>query len=192
MVVRPRLQPLRVPADTTLIAVVRIEALPPHPNGPRGVGEATLSAPQREAAARAIAAAAEFPGTTGLQVDFDATLSERAFYRDLLSDLRAQLPPELSLSVTALASWCLGDDWLDDLPIDDAVPMLFRMGTGEREFHAHLNAGGDFRAPVCRQSLGVSTDEPLEHLPAGRRLYIFSPHPWTPTGVQLAIEEARR
>lgn len=199
VVVRPRLQPLRVSEDTQLVAVVRVEAIAPRPAGlpgvaagQRAVGEATLSTGQRETAARAIAAAADFPGVAGLQVDFDATLSERAFYRELLFDLRDLLPPNMPLSITALASWCLGDDWLRGAPVDDAIPMLFRMGTGTREVESRLNSGGDFHAPMCRQSLGISTDERLAHVPAGRRLYIFNPRAWTPADARLAIEEAPR
>ena len=30
--------------------------------------------------------------------------------------------------MTALASWCLSDRWISDLPVDEAVPMLFQMG----------------------------------------------------------------
>lgn len=178
--VRPRLQPLRVPPGTTVVAVVRVEigrGTPP-----------TLSPQQRKATAQAIAEAAGTPRLFGLQVDFDATRSERAFYRDLLRDLRAQLPAQMPLSITALASWCLGDNWLAGFPVDDAIPMLFRMGIGEREVELHLKAGGDFRSPVCRQSLGISTDEPLAYLPAGRRLYIFRPRAWTPDFARLTIE----
>jgi hypothetical protein len=193
VVVRPRMQPLSVPPDTALVAVVRLEAQPAR-LGKDGAGPigTTLSARQRDALAVAIAAAAQFPGVAGLQVDFDATLSQREFYREVLIDLRRELPEDMPLLITALASWCLHEDWLERAPIDDAVPMLFRMGTGERETRLRLEAGGDFRAPVCRQSIGVSTDETVDlaHLPAGRRLYIFSPRAWTPEAARLAIEEA--
>jgi uncharacterized protein DUF3142 len=181
--VRPRLQPLRVPPRTALIAVVRIESSSRAP--------ASLSPRQISETARAIAAAAELPGLRGLQIDFDATVSERAFYRELLAEVRREIPARLPLSITALASWCIGDDWLAGLPLDDAVPMLFRMGVGAREVSLHLDAGGDFRAPACRQSLGVSTDEPISNLPHNRRLYIFSPRAWTPGTAQLATRMVR-
>jgi hypothetical protein len=189
VVVRPRLQPLRVPLDATLLAVVRIEAQPAR-LGRDGAGPigATLSARQRQALVRAIASVAdEFPAAAGLQLDFDATLSQRAFYKNTLTDLRSALPPDVPLQITALASWCLGDDWLDDAPIDDATPMLFRMGAGARDLR--LDSDSDFRSPACRHSLGISTDERLANLPAGRRLYIFNPRAWTPETTHLAIEE---
>ncbi|MGH9745682.1 MAG: DUF3142 domain-containing protein [Candidatus Acidiferrales bacterium] len=181
--VRPRLQPLRVPPHTALVAVVRIESsrrLPP-----------LLFSHQLDQTSRAVAAAAALPGLAGLQIDFDATSSEQAFYRDLIAAVHAEIPRRLSLSITALASWCLGDNWLAGLPLDDAVPMLFRMGVGTREVSLHLGAGGDFRAPACRQSLGLSTDEPISNLPHNRRLYIFSPRAWTPGAAQLATQMVR-
>ena len=180
---RPRLQPLRLAPGTQVIAVVRVEV--GHRASP------SLSPAQLADTAHVVAAAAESPGLSGLQIDFDATVSQRDFYRELIARVREEIPPDMPLSVTALASWCIGDDWLQNLPIDDAVPMLFRMGAGAREVSLHLSGGGDFRAPVCRQSLGVSTDEPLSNLPAGRRLYIFSPRGWTPGTAQLASQMVR-
>src|ERR1700680_2061942 len=181
---RPRLQPLRVPPGTPLVAVVRIES--------RLGAPATLSAAQRAQTVRAITGAGREPGIGALQVDFDATSSERAFYRELLEDLRAQLPARTALSITALASWCMGDDWIAGLPVDDAVPMLFRMGADRQRILDYLAEGRDFRPPVCRQSLGISTDEPLAHLPAGRRLYIFRPRAWTPAAVKETLEGTQR
>jgi hypothetical protein len=180
---RPRLQPLRLAPGTQVIAVVRIEAN-------RGASP-SLSPKQLAEAAHAVAAAAQLPSLAGLQIDFDATSSQRDFYRALLVQVRGEIPAHLPLSITALASWCNGDDWFKDLPIDEAVPMLFRMGPGAREISPHLEGGGDFRAPACRQSLGVSTDEPLPNLPAGRRLYIFSPRAWTSGTAQLATQMVR-
>ena len=191
--VRPRFQPLRVPPGTALVAVVRVEtsrvdlgrAKSSRVEANRAPSP-SLSSHQRSEAAHSIAVAGQLPGLAGLQIDFDATASERSFYSDLLQEVRAEIPPDLPLSITALASWCLGDNWLKGLPVDDAIPMLFRMGAGTREVELHLDAGRNFRAPVCRQSLGISTDEPVSNLPQGRRLYIFTPRAWTPGTIELA------
>jgi hypothetical protein len=59
------------------------------------------------------------PGISGIQVDFDATASERRFYRELVIDLRRLLPDSVPLSITALASWCLDDNWISGLPADE-------------------------------------------------------------------------
>ena len=170
--VRPRLQPLRYPPGAVLMAVVRVE--------PQG---STL--PPVEAASAAIAGAAAIPGVRALQVDFDATLSQRPFYRSLLSDLRRRLPPSTPLSMTALASWCESDTWITGLPVAEAVPMLFRMGPGERPART-------FRPPLCRSSAGVSLDEPLHEPPSAARLYIFNPRPWTAATYRAALREVRQ
>ncbi len=149
-----------------------------------------LSSAQRDKAARAIAALARRQPTAAVQIDFDAVVSERAFYRELLVELRQQLPGSLPLSITALASWCLGDGWLEGLPVDEAVPMLLRMGSDRSQVLAHLARGDDFRADICRQSVGISTDETVVSFPRGRRVYVFHPRAWDEEAVQKAIAGA--
>ena len=178
-----RAQPLRVDPATTCIAVVRIETDRRRPPMFRANRTAAL--------ARDIAWFARRPGVRGLQIDFDATRSERSFYRDLIVATRAALPAHLPLSITALASWCSYDNWLDDLPIDEAVPMLFRMGRFEADGYKRLGASGGWRAAACRGSVGISTDEPFALRRAGRRVYVFSPTAWTPdraTAVEREVQ----
>jgi hypothetical protein len=69
--VRPRMQPLLVPPDTVLMAVVRVES---------GGHASGADVPRT---ARAIEDAAGMPRVRALQVDFDAVVFERAFYRAL-------------------------------------------------------------------------------------------------------------
>jgi hypothetical protein len=180
VVVRPRFQPLRVPEETRLMAVVRIETERAAPNG------AALSEEQAMQSAASISRTSSLPRVVAVQVDFDATLSQRAFYRGLLVELRKRLGPKTPISITALASWCMEDDWMAGLPIEEAVPMLFRMGAGANDVVSRISAGRDFREPLCRGSLGISTDERWALLPGGRRLYVFSPQAWTQHG-ELAV-----
>ncbi|HKP86368.1 MAG TPA: DUF3142 domain-containing protein [Blastocatellia bacterium] len=183
-ILRPRLQPLSVAHGTKLIAVARIEsdrARPP-----------ALSAEQRARVVQAVIELARPETVAAIQIDFDALVSEREFYRDLLTDLRRELPPPVKLSITALASWCMGDNWLEGLPIDEAVPMLFRMGVGHPGVMARLEAGTDFSAALARHSLGISTDEPITALPAGRRVYVFNPRAWSEQSARGIIEEVRK
>lgn len=182
--VRPRLQPLRVPAGTILMAVVRIET--------DRVEPLQLSADQQKQVVAAITKLTRIPKVTALQIDFDAKASERPFYRGLLSDLRHQFPAPFGLSMTALASWCIHDNWLADLPVDEAVPMLFRMGADHLQVLLHLRAGRDFSSALCRHSLGIATDEPLPQLPAGRRVYLFHPRPWLPQNAHTIVEEVQQ
>jgi hypothetical protein len=183
VIVRPRLQPFSAPPDTQLMAVVRIATdrwQPPD-----------LSASQREMATAAIAEVGMLSGIQALQVDFDATVSQRAFYREVLSQLRHQLPAAMPLSMTALASWCIFDDWLAGLPVDEVVPMVFRMGADQHRVRRYL-AEDDFRAAACRHSLGIATDEPLPTLRPGRRLYVFHPHAWRLEAMTSFLEEVGR
>ncbi|HST21853.1 MAG TPA: DUF3142 domain-containing protein [Blastocatellia bacterium] len=181
-IIRPRLQPLSVLPETKLIAVARIESN----------RSARLSPAERAQAVTAIAELARNETVAAIQIDFDARSSEREFYRDLLTDLRRELPSRVRLSITALASWCMGDNWLTDLPIDEAVPMLFRMGVDRPNILARLEAGTDFSARIARHSLGLSTDESLTALPAGRRVYVFNPRSWSKQSAQKIVEEVRK
>lgn len=176
---RPRMQPLQVARETKLVAVVRIET----------AAGAALEPEIATLVARKIAQAARLPAVVAIQVDFDATASERAFYRELLLELRRQLPPAMPISITALASWCIGDRWMTGVPIDEAVPMLFRMGVGQADVTNWMRSGHDFREPACRTSLGISLDERWPQLPAERRVYAFSPSPWTERSFEHLVGE---
>lgn len=183
----PRLQPLTVPRGATLMPVVRVEI----PVASR----ASLSVEQLARAVDALDAVVPLAGATALQIDFDARLSERAFYAELLARIRSRLPESAFLSMTALTSWCLDDQWLASLPVDEAVPMLFRMGDNTATIRKKLGAGDDFSAAICRGSAGVSTDEPITSLPRGRRYYIFHPGAWDALAfrdVETRIEGAGR
>jgi hypothetical protein len=183
VIVRPRLQPLSVPHETKLMAVVRLESDRLRPPD--------LSLRQLEIVTAALAEVGGLHGIKVLQIDFDAVVSQRAFYRDVLQQLRHQLPASMPLSITALASWCIYDDWLTGLPVDEVVPMVFRMGADQHRIRRYL-AHRDFRAASCRHSLGLSTDEPLPALPARRRLYLFHPHAWRPEAMASILEEVGR
>jgi hypothetical protein len=205
--VRPRLQPLRINPGTPLMAVVRIESVRgafPDAYSTQTLPTAALSQQDLTVLAAEIENAAQITGVTALQIDFDATLSEHALYRELLINVRKKLPPNFPLSITALASWCIGDRWLNQLPpgtIDEAVPMLFRMGQGTLEVTHYLTAGNIFTLPACSTSLGLSTDEPFSRdILSGKiaigdtqvnsvRAYIFSPRVWTEDNATPVLQE---
>jgi hypothetical protein len=141
--------------------------------------------PPVDAASAAIAEAAAIPHVRALQVDFDATLSQRAYYRELLANLRRRVQPSMPISMTALTSWCESDGWIAGLPVVEAVPMLFRMGPGERPART-------FHPALCQSSAGVSVDESLREPPSAARLYIFNPRPWTEATYRAALREVRK
>lgn len=169
----PRLQPLEIPPGTTVIAVIRLESQAPPLPGPETIAGEILKA-------------AALPNVGAIQIDFDARLSERQWYADLLHRLRVQMKPSLPLTITALASWCLGDPWIRNLPVKDAIPMMFRMGV------ANPRPFVDYSLDVCRSSVGISTDEITPVVPHGRRIFIFHPGPWTRQAYRGAMQIAGR
>ena len=164
---QPRQQPLRVPPGTRRLAVVRIETS----EQPAWAG-ATI-----EEIAQDVRRLAR-PGVAAIQLDYDAARSEREFYRDLASRIRQTLPDSLPLSMTALASWCVDDPWLKNMPVDEIVPMVFRMGADGPAIRRTLAARGDFPCRECRGSIGLATDEPRPKLAGPRRTYWFHGGSW--------------
>jgi hypothetical protein len=187
VIFRPRLQPLKVTPQTKLIAVTRIESQ--KSSGKRAV----LSETQREKIIVLVLKTRELANVSAIQIDFDAASSERPFYRALLENLRPRLPADTPLSMTALASFCLGDRWLQDLPVDEAVPMIFRMGADDKAIKNTLAAGNDFREPLCRHSYGLAIDEPLEmKMDPSRRLYLFANHAWSEKDLETLPGETQK
>jgi hypothetical protein len=180
MEVRSRHQQLLLPANVFLTAVVRIETT---------VAFRWRNADTSSIAAQ-IAAAAEAPHTRALQVDFDAGVSERPFYSVLLRDLRRQLPAGIALSTTALTSWCGHGSWLHALPIDEAVPMFFRMGGPASIRAAASRSFADIEEPLCTGSVGVATDEHWPSLDSRQRVYLFRVGSWS--AKDLALVNAGR
>ena len=182
--VHPRFQQLLLPHDALLIAVTRIST--------SVLATPLLSEHQRKRTIGYILETSRIPGVKGIQIDFDAKVSERQFYRDLLNDLHRELPDSLSLTITALASWCRYDTWIDGLPLDDAIPMLFRLGPDRKEVLRRFQSGENFSLAVCQQSVGISTDEPAPVIPHGRRVYIFNPQPWSADSFRSIIRRINR
>jgi hypothetical protein len=167
--VRPRMQPLHLAAGTWLMAVVRIET-------------STSFTPTKEtvaATAAAIADVSQQPNVRAVQVDFDATASQRDFYAAVLKQLRHDLPAGMPLSITALVSWCGEHSWLSGLPVDEAVPMFFRMGGPAATRATRPRDAAVISEPMCSTSAGIATDEVFPAIHSGQRVYVFRPGAWT-------------
>jgi hypothetical protein len=172
---------IKLPPDTYREAAVRVEVKDLAPNKIEPIADnlSTIIVAKALANSNPISA---------LQVDFDARVSDRKFYSLLLRKLRAKLPPSIKMSMTALASWCLGDNWLSaaHLPIDEVVPMLFSLGLGQRQVTQWLARSSTLSPKLFggRLALGLSLDEPrFFGLLGGRlsqynRIYIFSARGW--------------
>jgi hypothetical protein len=169
---KPRLQPARVQPAQRVAGVVHVEIDRTRP--------LPWTAPQRAKAAAAVLALLSDPRFTEAQVDFEVKASQRTVLLDLVQDVRTGLPADRRLSMTALASWCDTETWLDAVAADEVVPMLFRMGPHGDPLRQRLARGGDFRLPRCRAAIGIAADTLPDSIPPNRRVWLFNPDPWTP------------
>lgn len=179
---KPRRQPLEISPGTYLIAVTRIET------NKNGGERPAFDQAMIDKTVSLIRSTLDLPDVKGIQIDFDAVVSEREFYRQVMLKLRqsqgehADGGVRVPLTMTALASWCTGDAWFNDFPVDEAVPMVFQMGADDEKIKAFLRNGNDWRDPLCRGSYGISRDDAVnEGIKPGRRTYFFSNEAWKPS-----------
>lgn len=160
----PRLGRLDFPANVYKEAVVRLEVVK--------LPEQGLWQEVIENLCNRILSSALSGRISALQIDFDARLKERQFYRQLLGRLRARLPGTIKLNMTALASWSQGDNWLEAMPADTVVPMFFTMGSGKSEALAQLKKQlpASFKG---RRAIGLSVSDAAAVEVLGDRLKEF-------------------
>lgn len=187
--VKPRMQPIKVSEDSYLTSVIRLECRRDRPP--------CLSEKQIDRVVAEVLKQAELKNVKAVQIDFDARVSERPFYRDLLSRIHRLLPADKELSITALASWCIGDRWLRDIPCDEVVPMFFSMGADHANVVQYLRAGRPVHGFDRQRAVGLaenSTDviraltlgHGLEAI-SGQRVYLFSNKGWTQVEVERLL-----
>ena len=180
VLVRARRQPLEVPEGTYVMAVTRIETVKPPGRPP------VLTDEQADRVSRLVARSLRLPNVRAVQLDFDAVVSERTFYKVLLNNVRQSIPEQMPLSMTSLASWCIGDRWFGELPVDEVIPMAFEMGTDETLIRSFLNEGNDWSEDLCKQGYGLMAgDAILESVDASRRIYFFKTSAWKSSDLEL-------
>lgn len=167
--VLPRSNPLKVRPETKLIPVVHVDASWRNPP--------MLSTQQRDTIVRQVLLTAQTTGATVVQLDFEVRHSQQPFLFSVVSEIRKKLPADRALSITALASWCAGDYWLDAMPADEIVPMTFRMARDDGAVRKIIAEQGELPGKRCRAAAGFATDELMPQLLTGRRYY-FSPVSW--------------
>lgn len=184
-----RNQPLRVPEGTLLIPTIRIDVERRQP--------CAFSQSQLKRLTHAMMIVARRPRSPQIQIDFDALYTEREFYRQLIDDIAVRLPDGVKLSITSLASWCLFDDWIRNLPVHESVPMMFSLGRERAKVLNYFRQGADFRTLRCCRSLGLSLEEPDVNrlmIPLIRRrtipcrVYVFTKTAWNAKKVK-AVQE---
>ncbi|CAN5327346.1 hypothetical protein BH11PSE11_BH11PSE11_29160 [soil metagenome] len=177
----PRRSALPLPADVIAIPVIHVEVDPARPFA------ATVQ--QRDALRDAVIEAGLRGRPPWVQLDFEARLSQREFWRATVQEIRARLPADIGLSVTALASWCHGDRWLADIVADEVVPMYFRLGSARAAIIARSAAG--VAEPRCARAHGVADDEPPWPVALPGRRYVFLGTRPRQAAAKIALERTR-
>ena len=170
---RPRLDRPPLLAATRITPVVHVEVSTVKP--PVGIERS------RELILAAMSRASALSTSGWVQLDMEARPSHRQFYRSLVSDVRAALPPTTRLSVTALAWWCRSGSWLNGLEADEVVPMVFRMGKDADLLRRMWSSTPEKLHPSCRAgAIGRAMQEPLaaETLARYGRIYFFDAKHW--------------
>lgn len=179
VIFNPRRQPLEVNDNAYLIAVTRIET---NKNGGK---RPTFSEIQQSNLINLVKKTLERPNVKAIQIDFDAVASERNFYRKFINELKKSLPENTPLTMTSLASWCVGDAWFNDFPVDEAVPMAFDMGADDEKIKSFLTNGNDWNEPLCRGSYGFSLEDFFKfNRKPNRRIYYFKSSAWTKSDLE--------
>ena len=177
---RPRMRQPAMPASTLVTPVLHVEVSTVNPPRDMESSRAMIVAALLDAAATS---------TSGwVQLDMEAKPSQREFYRSLVGQLRAALPPQVKLSVTALAWWCRSPAWLDGLAADEVVPMFFRMGKDGAAMRAIVEQSPATLHASCRAgSAGFSPQEQFAPQVAARyrKTYWFDRYAWKRAGSDL-------
>jgi hypothetical protein len=173
VLVRPGARPRGLARGTSVIPVVHVELDVRHP--PAGLRAATA------VVLDAMQSAARASSSGWVQLDLEARPSQRADYRELVRGVRAALPADMKLSVTALGWWCRSGAWLDGLAADEVVPMFFRMGRDSAVLREIVARQPATLHPLCRGgSAGFSRQEKFSADVAARyrRTYWFDETAW--------------
>jgi hypothetical protein len=149
--------------------------------------EEPASSESWSAAKRLICEYVQKHGKSIIQIDCDAGLHDRHGYKRFLTELKSALPKDSCLSITALASWCLADKWLQTVPADETVAMMFSLGKRRNETISVLARDGLSPGNRAVESLGIAVNEEettqkvkeLGCIKRASRIYVFSPLGWT-------------
>lgn len=164
----PRRNSLIIPSEINKIPVIRVDNFE------------GLTSLQNSQAAIVKYVTFTCTGYKDCQLDFDARVSEYPVYSSILAEIKQKLP-NTRLTMTALASWCGNKSWLDQLSIEEVVPMLYRLGNNSSVARA-LNDGSLLKNEKCRKSVAFSADEldfNFKQYLNRHSIYLFNPVSWT-------------
>jgi hypothetical protein len=108
-----------------------------------------------------------------IQIDFDAKVSQRVFYKAFLDELYKE---RKNLSITALASWCFkrkSNEWIESLPIRYAVPMLYNLGALKNIIIRNFLT--EKKIDKCKEYVGLHMTNIID---TNQKIFLFSDHLW--------------
>ena len=165
--IQPRTNVLRLAKKAQIIPVIRLE-IP---------SETYVSNDQIDTIIHHVGSFIASCKTDTVQIDFDAAKSQRPLYKNILEKLHTALP-NIKISITALASWCVGDVWIDKLPITHAVPMLYNLGEHADDFKKYFKDNRQWRSKKCRGHIGFEQGDIFTKPPRGWHVYVFNNNAW--------------
>lgn len=178
--VQPRTNVLKLSENAQIIPVIRLEISP----------NIQVDDEQIDAIVHHIGSFAASCKSNMVQIDFDAAKSQRTLYEKLLVKLRSSLP-NIKISITALASWCVGDAWIDKLPITHAVPMLYNLGEHADDFKKYFKDKKQWKAAKCQGYIGFEQSDVFIKPPRGWNVYVFNKSAWTEKNYRNVQEKLR-
>ena len=115
---------------------------------------------------------------TEIQLDFDARKSQRDSYKELIDSLKKQMP-SLKISITALASWCVDDGWIEELDIEYAVPMLYRMGEDTNKIMHSFSFDLAWPVKKCQRNVAFEVQRMFVKPKRNAKVFLFNNKAWS-------------
>ncbi len=113
-----------------------------------------------------------------IQLDFDAKKSQRSAYKELIDSLKKQMP-NLKISITALASWCVDDGWIETLDIEYAVPMLYRMGDDAHKIMHSFSSTLAWPVKKCQNNVAFEVQGTFIKPTRNAKVFLFNNKAWS-------------
>jgi hypothetical protein len=171
--IRQRRRMLIVEPTVRVTPVVHVQTDPKHPS--------QLGTKHTTAIVKAVKRAATRSSSGWVQLDFESTASHQAYYLNLVSTLRTELPSTIKLSVTVMASWCTQSGLLEKIRAEEIVPLFFRMGSAADVYWQRIQDHPEKLNNFCQQSVaGFALQEKPSNkiLNRYKRRYWFNYNIW--------------
>lgn len=127
------------------------------------------------------------------ELDFDARESEYNNYINLMNNIKNKLP-KTKISITAPASWCYPKSWINNLPIEYAVPMVYRLGKDEKTIKNGDVSPLFISNPLCLENIALANDEldfNFKKYIKNKNIYLFNSENWNAYNFNDIINKIR-